>query len=316
MDKIKLYSPLKYLISQSVLDNEFDKPISYNNPNKHFKRNVYSNNNLNININSLGTTILTNPTIYLKGNNIEQINNTELKEFIGQFENDLKFDSNYFNLVGFDFNRNIYTNYLPKNYLILFRDMPKYDMTNHKGKTGKTFKNDCKEFVLYDKKIEQLKKKIVIPQSYSDKNILRLELRVKEKMKQTKNLQNINKLKDITQSNNYNNIINEYLKMYNKINKQQNNFKIRDLKEIEIPMMDIENEAILYCLNEIGMEGYFNKIEDKVNLNFLTKKQAKARQQKALSIWNEFINYSDNDKYDLLTEINTKVNDSAMALME
>lgn len=318
MDKIILYSPLKNLISQTVLDNKFGDPASFKDPKKFYKKDTYKNNNIYININSFGTTITTNPTIYLKGNNLEQVNNTELKVFIGQFENYLEFNSNSFDLVGLHFNRNIYTKYKPKSYLALFRNLPQYDPPIlHRGKTGKTFKNNCKEFLIYDKKIEMRKEKVIIPESYFDKNVLRFELQINKKFRQTtKNLQNIKTLKDITELNNYNNIIKEFLNMYNKIEKHPIDLRIRNLEKAIPPSMDIQDEFILYAINELGLEECLIKIQNKVNLDLLSPKQGRTRKEKALSIWNEFINYSDNDKYDLLTEINTKVNDSAMALME
>ena len=82
-------------------------------------------------------------------------------------------------------------------------------------------------------------------------------------------------MKDITTPDNYNNIVNEWQETFNKINKQQTFFKIRNL--IPSPEMDIQDEAILNHVNEITMEGYFNKIDSKLNLGFITSKQAKTR---------------------------------------
>ncbi len=314
MDKLKLYSPQKDIISPSILDNDFVNTRNYSNPIKHYYKASFKNNNLIIDITSCGTNILVNPTIYLKGNNIVQISKDEMVDFIEKFEDELKIDSNSLRLTGFDFNQNIYTNFPPKAYLNLFRFLPKYGKKIHKSKSGITFENDCKSLVIYDKKKEMDKKKIITPAIYQDKNILRIELCVNEKMKQTNNLKFINTMKDITTPDNYNKIVNEWQGTFAKINKQQTFIKMGDL--ISSPKMDIQDEAILNYINEITMEGYFNNIDSRIELGCLTPKQARTRKEKALAIWSEFISQPENSKFDLLSEINEKVNQTANKLIE
>jgi hypothetical protein len=93
MDKIKLHSRLKNIVSQSILDNNFDNTLNTFNPQKFYGKERYRNNNVVIDITSFGTNISVNPTIYIKGNNIEQVTNKELKEFIEKFETDIKINS-------------------------------------------------------------------------------------------------------------------------------------------------------------------------------------------------------------------------------
>lgn len=314
MDKIKLFSPIKNIIAPEILENSFTCCYKAYNPVNRFSRTSFTGYNENILIDntSFGTNIQVNPTSLLRGNNIEQISFTEIKSFIELFEDILQIDSSLLTLTGFDFNANILTDFKPKVYLNLFRLLPKYDKIIHKGKTGITFKNNCKAFTIYDKLKEQEKNNILIPEKFLGQNVLRMELSVNSKMKQTKGLSTINTMKDLTDIENYNNIINQWEMLFNKIYKQSTPIKLKRIAKP--PQMDVADYLLLRGLIDMGMDEYFSMIDTEIDSKTISVKQGKLRKVKAFNVWNDFISYRENRKYDLLNEIGLKVREASLLL--
>ena len=96
MDKIKLFSKQKDHLPKQTIDNGFNyvgSSYDYHNDNTKHK---YVNDNVGLTIDKFGLQIVTNPTNYLKENNIIQINRSELGEFKEKFEGAIvkRMDSN------------------------------------------------------------------------------------------------------------------------------------------------------------------------------------------------------------------------------
>ena len=308
MDKIRLFTTDKNNISRQTLDNNFDYVGSTFDVLKHNTRNTFKNTNTNIAIDKYGILVKTNPTNYIKDNNLIQIDRKELIDFKQQFETDLNIDTNNFQLTGFDFNVNISTQYDPKAYLNTIRTLPKYKQIIHPYIEGISFDNNCKRFTFYDK-IRQFKaENNFIPTEYANSNILRLEMAVKGKMKQTKNLSSIDTLKDLTTPNNYISAINEFENIYKKIHKQPT----LKFKTMTLPNPNIINStdfALLFYLNEIGIDTYFNQLQQERDMNIISYRQMKLRRDKAIELWNLYLKQNQEDTIDLLQELNTKVSD-------
>lgn len=320
LDKLKTTSKLKDIIQSSIISNNFERTGFHHNPITFYTKTSFDDRKgIVIDITSTGTNITCNPNIIMKGHNMANCSWNEFTEvFIPQFEDYLQLDCKHLNVTGFDFNQTLEMCYAPKTYFNMFRSMPRYTKMEYHGGTGVTFGNKCKSWSGYDKILEQLKNKGNIPPYYLGKNLLRIELGINQKMKQTLNLENINTVKDLTSTDIQYNIGKEWYNGYNKI-KKQTNFKIRDLSKP--PSMDIQDFIILVGLNEMTMEMYFDDIETEINLGRISIKQGKARKGKAFSIWNAFLDHADNSKYDLalnvdrLHEMDTKVGDAAKQLM-
>ena len=308
MDKIKLFTNNKNNITQKIIDNNFNYVGSTYDTLQHNNVLKYSNHTTNISIDKYGVLIKTNPTNYIKPNNLFQIDRKELSMFKEQFESDLSINTDNFRLTGFDFNINVYTQYPPKAYLGTIRTLPKYKKTTYPYSDGITFSNDCKSFVLYDKIKQTVKNHINIPLIHQNNSVLRLELGVKGKMKETKNLSTINTLQDLTTPEKYILAVNEFQNIYNKIHKQpltKFNMKIPNPQIISI------NEfALLFYINEMGMETYLNQLEQEKDMDFITYRQYKSRKDKALQLWQTYSTTTDSDTTDLLTELNQKVKET------
>lgn len=321
LDKLKTTSRLKDIIQSSIIDNNFERTGFYHDPITHYTTLSYKDHKgLYVEITSGGTNITCNPNIILKGHNMANCTWDEFaKEFIPQFEDYLQIDSKHLNVTGFDFNQTLEMCHPPKTYFNLLRSMPRYHRTAYHGNTGVTFKNKCKTWTGYDKMLLQLKNKDYIPACYFGKNLIRMELGIDQKMKQTTtSLENLNSMKDLLTPKIQTNIAKEWFSGYTKI-KKQTDFKIRDLSKP--PSMDVQDFLILVGVNEMSMEKYFDAIDTEIHLGRNSIKQGKLRKDKVLLIWKAFIDHADNSKYDLalnldsLQEMDTKVNDAAKQLM-
>ena len=315
MDKIKLFSTNTNIIRKEIIENNFDYIGSTYDTNKHNTRNNFKNINTNLSIDKFGIVVKTNPTNYIKPNNIIQIDRKELINFKQQFEEDLSIDTNNFLLTGFDFNININTDYEPKAYLSILRILPKYKQIIHPYNEGITFDNNCKRFVVYDKLRQYQHDNYYIPTEYTNSNLLRLELSVKGKMKQTKNLSNISTLQDITQSNNYISAISEFQNIYNKIQKQPIH-KFRNMILPKPQLINTTDFALLYYINEIGLNLYFTQLQQERDMNIITYRQMKLRKDKAIELWKVYSTQTTSDTIDLLAEMNSKVNNKVTELKE
>ena len=315
MDKIKLYTTDKNNIAKKIIDNNFDYIGSSYDTLTNNKRDNFKNVNTNLSIDSFGILVKTNPTNYIKDNNIIQIDRKELIDFKQQFEEDLSLNTDNFLLTGFDYNINIETSFEPKAYFSSIRTLPKYKLEKYPYTDAIIFTNNCKAFTLYDK-IKQFKHdNYHIPTEYTNCKILRLEMAVKGKMKQTKNLSNINTLYDITQPNNYISAVTEFQNIYNKIHKQSTvRFKNMTLPNSNI--INVTDFALLHYLNEIGINVYFNQLEQEKNMDIITYRQMKLRKDKAIELWKVYSTQTTSNTIDLLEEMNSKVNNKILELKE
>jgi hypothetical protein len=312
VDKIKLFTTNKSTISKSIIENNFDYTGSNYDTLQHNNKLTYSNQTTNLVIDKYGILIKTNPTNYLLKTNLHQIDRKQLITFTGMFEDEYKINTNSLQLTGFDYNLDITTNYEPKSYLTTVRTLPKYRQIIHPYNEGITFVNNCKGFVFYDKIKQHTRDKNPLPIEYSNINLLRLELAVKGKMKQTKNLANINTLKDLTTPLNYSCAIDEFENIYNKIHKQP----ILKFENMILPTPQIMNTndfALIYYINEIGMQTYLNQLQQEKDMNVLTYRQLKTRKDKALQLWETYSNIDTNTN-DLLSEMESKVKNKIFEL--
>lgn len=305
MDKIKLYSNNKNIISKATIENNFNYVGNSFDVLQHSTKLNFTNKITDIVIDKYGLLLKSNPTKYLKENNLIQIDRKQLNEFKEKFENDLSINTNDLRLTGFDYNLDIITEYPPKSYLTTIRTLPKYKQIIYPYIEGITFMNACKSFTFYDKIKQMTKDNIIIPQSHFNKNILRLEIGIKGKMKQTNNLKNIDTLKDIIQPDNYLKAIDEFQNIYNKIHKQP----LIKFENMTIPnpsIMNTNDFALLYYINEVGMTEYLNQLSQEKDMGCITYRQWKIRKDKALQLW-ETYSSTDLNSNDLLDEMNNKV---------
>ena len=315
VDKIKLFTTNTNSIAKQVIDNNFEYVGTTYDVLKHNTRNTFKNVNTNIAIDKFGIVVKTNPTNYIKDNNIIQIDRKELITFKELFETDLSINTNNFMLTGCDFNINVLTDYEPKAYFSSIGTLPKYKLEKYPYTDAIIFTNNCKAFRLYDKIRQYRHDNEYIPREYTNSNILRLEMAIKGKMAQTKNLATIKTLQDITQANNYILAITEFQNIYNKIHKQPT-VKFKDMKLPNPNTMNVTDFALLFYLNDIGIDVYFTQLQQERDMNIISYRQMKLRKDKAIELWQLYSGQNQGDTIDLLDEMDTKVNNTIYQLKE
>lgn len=305
MDKIKLFSKKRNNIPQHIIDNEFDYVGCQYDSLKHNTRRKFKNDRAALCVDKNGFHITTNPTSYLKGHNIYQINRHELQNFKEIFETDLHINTNDFTLTGFDYNINIETDYNVGSYLRSFHLLPKYKKEIYANGSGTTFINRCKTFSIYDK-LEQVKKsKGTVPQDCINSNIMRLELGIKSRLNKTLNLAKIHTLQDLINADNYISMIKEFEHIYSKINKQPI-YKFLNMTKPNPSIIDTDSFILIYYINEIGLDNYIDSLDQERRMEIISYKQMKTRKDKAIFVWNEYSKLDDNH-FDLFKEMNDKV---------
>jgi hypothetical protein len=314
LDKIKLYTTNKSNINKSIISNNFNYCGTTFDSLRHNEKITFTNNTTDIVIDKFGLVLKSNPTKYLKDNNLIQIDRQELRIFKEKFEDDLQINTNNFQLTGFDFNIDICTQYPPKSYLGSIRTLPRYSQTIFPYNEGISFINNCKSFIIYDKLKQMDNSGVNIPMEYGGSNLLRLELAVKGKMKQTKNLSGIRTLDDLTQPDKYILAIKEFENIYYKIHKQPI-YKFINMNKPDPSIINTNDFALLYFINELGMAEYINGLTQEKDMGLLTYRQWKTRNDKAFQLWNKY-STTDDDKIDLLAEMNQKVNERIMEIKQ
>lgn len=305
MDKIKLYCKQKDLLPKKIIDNEF-KYIG--NSYEHFNDNTrhkYVNKHVELTIDKFGLQLVTNPTTYLKNNNIVQINRNELGEFIERFESDLQTNTDNYTLTGFDYNVDIKTDYPVGSYLSSFNLLPRYKKEIYPSGHGITYLNKCKSFTIYDKFKQMEQASISVTSSCSNTNLMRLELGVNSRLNKSVNLSKIGTLRDLVQKDNYISMVDEFEHIYCKIHKQPLH-KFTNLTKPHPSVMKTVDFAFIYYINEIGMTSYLNSLNQEMMMNIISKKTRKTRKDKAIKLWNQYSSLDEN-VFDLLAEMNDKV---------
>ena len=305
MDKIKLYSKQKNLLPKKIIDNEF-KYVGHSYG--HFNDNTkhkYVNEHVGLTIDKFGLQLVANPTSYLKANNIIQINRNELGEFKERFESDLHTNTDNYTLTGFDYNVDIKTDYPVGSYLSSLNLLPRYKKEIYPSGNGITYSNKCKSFTVYDKFKQMEEASVCIPSSCSNTNLMRLELGVNSRLNKSINLSKIGTLRDLIQKDNYISMIDEFEHIYGKIHKQPLH-KFINLTKPHPSVMSTVNFAFVYYINEIGLDNYYNSLDQEMMMKIISKKTRKTRKDKAIKLWNQYSTL-DKNVFDLLAEMSNKV---------
>ena len=305
MDKIKLFSKQKDHLPKQTIDNGFNyvgSSYDYHNDNTKHK---YVNDNVGLTIDKFGLQIVTNPTNYLKENNIIQINRSELGEFKEKFESDLHTNTDNYILSGLDYNLNIKTDYPVSSYLGALNLLPKYKKEIYANGCGITYLNKCKTFSVYDKVKQMKDSSLTVPLEYQSANIMRLELGVKTRLKKSMNLASINSLRDLIATDNYVSVIKEFEHIYNKIHKHPLH-RFLNMTKPHHSQMSTDNFAFIYYINEIGLSNYISSLDQERKMGIISYKQMKTRKDKAITLWKQYSEL-ENNTCDLFKEMNDKV---------
>jgi hypothetical protein len=99
---------------------------------------------------------------------------------IEKLENELKIDLKEFYIYRIELSKNILLNKFVKEYTKLFDSMPY--LKKHEHDTGLTFKNKSRSMSIYDKKVI-LKKCRLSFNKYENSNLIKVEYRIKNKLK-------------------------------------------------------------------------------------------------------------------------------------
>lgn len=308
MDKIKIFSPSKHVISNQILTSRNFKEVrternsKWNGITTEIK--TLSNLESRLIFSPKGTSIITNPSKWLKDDNSQQLTFNELEQFVPEYLRYMVLNNADWHLTGLDYNQDILTSYDPSIYLPIFHSLTYFNKTDYYKQTGIRYSTKSRDYVVYDKVKELKQKGCAIPQSMANKNILRLEYCINRNFSNSK-MKAIKTLNDLIIPANYNTIVNEWYRYYTNIKKIIPTKNDNDL--IKPSDMKIEDFAILNLINNIGLNRYKNMIEEDQKRGMYTRQAAHSKRKKANDIIERYTNSRKAEN--LFAELDKKVTD-------
>ena len=250
-----------------------------------------------VSINDNGISFHGSLTKYYKGSNLIDLNPIEIKYAIEKLSDELHLPMNQSKVNKLDIGLNIETQYTADIYFPSFGSKSRSE--RHKQSSSLYYSNASYSHIIYDKIRELKKNKIDIPVEYKEKNITRIENRLKRLSSQFNRTSIL--LDDLTDKDFQVQSINKFLDEYLKINKIS--FDDMALKKIKTP-----NDFINYCasqyLKKEGIENVYALINQLKQNNKLKYPEAYSRLRKQITMLSSIAN---ENKDDLISELNNKV---------
>jgi hypothetical protein len=226
LDKFKLQTKNKHAINEDELDLTVYTYIPKRDGELWSR--VYFNpaNNVTIIWDNFQLRIEFNPTIYKYGHNVKMCTLQECSEVVEDLSNELQVDLFDWEMVGYDFNVTIELNFKVAAYLPLLQELPRYRRNISDKDETETYQNRCKnrKFICYDKleeyaakkvKVEERikRKTVVIPPTYSGKNLGRFEHSITNKMNEYDCYQDVETVRDFLTVEHWNHAADLFLRL-------------------------------------------------------------------------------------------------------
>ncbi len=214
IDTVKLFSKNINEIDLEYLENKYGLTTFSA---KRYERKCINIENFKLNVDNYGIHLQGSAPLFLRNNNIQTLKHHEIQDFITKLSDAMNLNVSNYTITRLDITENIETKYHPKIYKKHFGTCKYFQKVDYEF-NGLQYINSVRHLTLYDKIIEQNNKIILIPNEYSDKNLLRFEYSIMKnnRFHLGESIKNIN---DLRIQENYLALIDKYEKMYNQIEK-------------------------------------------------------------------------------------------------
>ena len=255
--------------------------------------------NMKVKTNGGGILIEGSLAKFYFNNNLETLTLSQSKEAIEKLSDSLHTDTSKANVYRVDFATNFIVTEPPKNYYPCLIETPR--MNRKPQGYSLYFENKTRALVFYDKYNEAVAKKMMIPEHFRHKNILRYELR---NLKYSRKKRTLKKLAEIST---YNELLDEWLNGFQSIKKIQPLQINKEVKMKGLKNFELEGLKLLIIQNFGSIDNFYQ---------FLDSEQSKGtinRQNK--SDWKKKIEKAFNQPDliqpgSLLTELNQRVKEA------
>lgn len=197
-----------------------------------------------------GISIETNPTRFLKGHNLYQINRVELLDFVSKFNDTYSSDFSNWNVSLFDYNNDIQVDHAPSRYFAMFGGLKKWDRTPYETGINYVTTSNTKALTFYDLGNRCKVDKKELPHS---PNTIRIEASFNKMLPTIKELKNMRTLEDYTETDNYRQLPRLWLNSYEAVEKNETVDHIPDLTKKEVEILD--------KIQRLTVNGYRDKLK-------------------------------------------------------
>lgn len=241
--------------------------------------------NMHFFITDNGMFIYGSPATFTYGNNIKTLKQIDIKSFMDELSDLLKCDISQMRISRLDITDNLEMDYKPtlyKRFMGNCQYMQKIDYQHN----GIKYTNACREMLLYDKKIELNSKKIIIPEEYKHKNLLRFEYRLLTKVNKYLDSCILTRIDDLLDRDNFIKLINAWEKQFKTIKL----IEVDALRKVQFnPIMKYDNHLLASgIIGNGGLGIVLDDLTDQFNLRNLTKRKADYGKKKCIKIMNDY----------------------------
>ena len=255
--------------------------------------------NMKVNTNGGGILIEGSLAKYYFNNNLETLTLSQSKEAIEKLSDSLHTDTSKANVYRVDFATNFIVTEPPKNFypcLIEISRMNRMPLGN-----SLYFKNNTRALVFYDKNKEAIAKKMMIPEQFRNKNILRYELR---NLKYSRKKRTLKKLAEIST---YNELLDEWLNGFQSIKKVQTLQVNREVKMIGLKNIQLEGIRLWILQNFGCIDSFYQFLDSEQNKGTINRQNKSDWKKKIEKAFNQPDLIQPGS---LLTELNQRVKEA------
>lgn len=260
-DTIKLWLPVKSIVELDYLNRV---PTLLNNVTQHTKEEAQyitgSFNGLNTTISNKGISFHGSIAKFYLKDNIQTLTRQDTQRAIEMISDTLILPVNEAIVSRADVSHNFLMDYEPEQYYPMLGESTRYKRLLQPKSVY--YSQGLRTKLFYNKVAEVKSKRVIIPEIWEGKNVLRYELRFTSRLPQQFNCYQV-QAKNLYEEGFYINIIDRWLNEYEAINK---------LKEINLNFekmnkpKDFFNQMALLMINEIGQNEAL-KLVDKLKAN-------------------------------------------------
>jgi hypothetical protein len=247
-DTLKIFIPIFNILNSNYIE-VFDSILINKSQTRFENGYIFSGEykNFKIKIKQDGIIIQGSIHKYIKGYNLEPLSLKEVENAIFELSDLFQIDLMQGVIRRLDYSNNIVVDYKPNLYFAHFSDSPRMRKKVYLNENIE-YSNSQRTLLMYDKIMDSSRLKQSIGNEWTNKNVLRIELRYMQRLKKCFNLQQV-LVSEILKPDFFNKIHQNWIKEYFKINRMKI-FNINDKKLTAKQMADYASMKVFLMDND------------------------------------------------------------------
>ncbi len=205
---------------------------------------------------------------FIHGDNLQGMSLKNTRDAFDRLSDHLHLDINQAKVTRLDLGRNIIMRLPPATYLEYLGEHVHY--RRYPMETGLLYKNSSRELAFYDKILEQKSKRVLLPELFRERNLIRFEMRYKNHLEREFGVDRLT-VRHLTEERFYIDLLKRWKQEYSGIKKLSR--KVMELEPSTSTRELLLNLAAM-ALKDIGSDGVIKRVGEWHELGLITKKQA------------------------------------------